>query len=256
MIPFRMISTPWPRPWLSLALGLYLSLAGGPTLADSGETKVALSLAELLRSARTVIAGHQALINDPSVGDKGLTGEAVLAQAIGVYREKTGEDLRRLDPNLPYAGLLRAQMAAIREIVEEHQATINARGVGFKGFVPAVFTRLVNERFGRKVGRQARLKVTAPPRLVRNRKARPDAWETEAIAGRLQSPDWPRGNILTAETELDGRTALRVLVPEYYGEGCLSCHGGPAGTIDVTGYPREGGRVGELGGVISITLFR
>jgi hypothetical protein len=47
-----------------------------------------------------------------------------------------------------------------------------------------------------------------------------------------------------------------MLVPEYYTPGCLSCHGEPKGEIDVTGYPKEGGKVGDLGGVISITLFR
>ena len=38
--------------------------------------------------------------------------------------------------------------------------------------------------------------------------------------------------------------------------GCLTCHGEPKGEIDVTGYPKEGGKLGDLGGVISITLFR
>ena len=47
-----------------------------------------------------------------------------------------------------------------------------------------------------------------------------------------------------------------MLVPEYYTAGCLSCHGEPQGEIDVTGSPQEGGKLGDLGGVISITLFR
>ena len=45
-------------------------------------------------------------------------------------------------------------------------------------------------------------------------------------------------------------------VPEYYAASCLSCHGGPKGDIDVTGYPKEGGSEGDLGGVISISLYR
>lgn len=245
-----------PRALLALGVLLPVLLAGGQSRATTAETEIALSLAELLRSARTVIAGHQALINDPAVADKGLAGEVVLAQVIEVYRRQTGEDLRRLDAVRPGGSLLRAQMDAIREVVDEHQKTINRQGIGFKGFVPATFARLVNERFGQKVGRNARLKVTAPPHLVRNRKARPDPWETETIARQLQSPDWPRGEILTAETQQDGRPALRILVPEYYGSGCLACHGEPASSIDVTGYPKEGGRIGDLGGVISITLFR
>ena len=53
-----------------------------------------------------------------------------------------------------------------------------------------------------------------------------------------------------------GRDAFRVLVPEYYGAGCLRCHGEPKGEIDVTGYPKEGGKLGDLAGAISITLYR
>lgn len=55
---------------------------------------------------------------------------------------------------------------------------------------------------------------------------------------------------------MDGKSAYRVLVPEYYSAGCLACHGEPAGEIDITGYPKEGGREGDLGGVISISIFR
>ena len=61
------------------------------------------------------------------------------------------------------------------------QATINEKGTGFKGFIPAVFRRLVSETFNGLAENEAVIKVTAPPDLVRNRKARPDAWEKEVI---------------------------------------------------------------------------
>ena len=150
---------------------------------------------------------------------------------------------------------MRAQIAAISEMMDENQATINKHGIGFKGFVPAVFARLVNERFKRQIGREAEIKVTAPMHLVRNRKARPDTWESEAILKKLMSEAWPRGNIFTERTMKGSRPALRVLVPEYYGKGCLSCHGQPKGEIDITGYRKEGGKLGDLAGAISITLF-
>jgi hypothetical protein len=140
--------------------------------------------------------------------------------------------------------------------VDEQQGTINRPGVGFKGLIPATFGRLVSERFKDKVGEQAQIKVTAPPELVRNRAARPDAWETSHIQEELLDPAWPRGQVFSAVTEQDGREAFRILVPEYYSAGCLTCHGEPKGEIDLTGYPMEGGKLGDLGGVISITLFR
>ena len=56
--------------------------------------------------------------------------------------------------------------------------------------------------------------------------------------------------------EVDGRPAFRMLLPEYYTDSCLTCHGEPKGEIDVTGYPKEGGKAGDLGGAISIVLFK
>lgn len=241
---------------IALAAG---GLAGAPTRAqdsDAQDMETALRLASLLRSARSAISANQDLINDPKGGDKGLTGDHVLVLATKAYLEANGTEPLHEGQDPKEARLIAAQMAAIRAVMDENQATINADGVGFKGFVPAVFGRLVNENFAVLVGAEARVKVTAPPDLVRNRKALPDDWETKVIETRLMAPDWPKGQVFAEATELDGKPVYRVLVPEYYGAGCLSCHGEPAGEIDITGYPKEGGREGDLGGVISISIFR
>ncbi len=70
------------------------------------------------------------------------------------------------------------------------------------------------------------------------------------------SPDWKRGELHAEAAPTKGRDAFRIMVPEYYAASCLSCHGQPKGEIDITGYPKEGASEGDLGGVISITLFR
>ncbi len=218
--------------------------------------ETALRLASLLRSARTVIASSQELINASTGGDKGLSGDHVLALATDAYLAANavpplfdGQDERE-------ARLISAQMTAIRDVMAANQATINQEGVGFKGFVPAVFARLVNERFSELVGNEAAIKVTAPPELVRNRKSLPDDWETGVIQSDLSSAGWPQGQVFAAEVAKDGKAAYRMLVPEYYSQGCLSCHGETKGDIDITGYPKEGGKLGDLGGIISISLFR
>ena len=229
--------------------------ANGKSVADR-DMETALKLASLLRSARSVIAANQDLINAPSGSDKGLTGERVLEVATEAYLAANGVAPLHDGQDAREARLIDAQMNAIREVMTANQATINQDGVGFKGFVPAVFGRLVNERFSELVGDEAIIKVTAPIELIRNRKALPDEWETKIIREKLTASDWPQGQVFAAETERDGKAAFRVLVPEYFGEGCLSCHGSPAGDIDITGYPKEGGELGDLGGVISISLFR
>lgn len=240
----------------AVVLSLSVSILPKGTAAESDDVEVALSLANFLRSARTVISLNQDLINNPDIADKELTGAAVLAEAKRRYQDSTGTDADSIDPGSRQGRLLNAQMDSIVEVMDEHQVAINKEGLGFKGFVPAVFARLVNEKFRMKVGQEADVKVTAPRELIRNRKALPDEWEQEVIQSKFLLPDWEKDQIFTASTESDGRPAFRTLIPEYYGEGCLQCHGEPKGEIDVTGYPKEGGNEGDLGGVISISLFR
>jgi hypothetical protein len=47
-----------------------------------------------------------------------------------------------------------------------------------------------------------------------------------------------------------------MMMPEYYAASCLSCHGSPKGETDITHYPKEGGKEGDLGAVISVSLFK
>ncbi len=54
----------------------------------------------------------------------------------------------------------------------------------------------------------------------------------------------------------NGHSVFRMMAPEYYAGSCLSCHGDPKGSLDITDYPREGGKENDLGGVISVTLTR
>lgn len=239
-----------------LAVGSAPSL----TLADTGTPEkdaiIAQSLAEMLRDARTVISDNEALINNPDIGDKHLTGQKVLTDAVNLYRTTTGVDPTKFDPASRKGQLMHAMMHAVVAVMDDNQMTINEKGTGFKGFIPAVFGRLVSESFNGLANGEAEIKITAPPDLVRNRKALPDPWETKVIETKLLNPNWPQGQAYSATAELDGRTAYRIAVPEYYTQSCLACHGTPKGALDVTGYPKEGRKLGDLGGVMSITLFR
>jgi Protein of unknown function (DUF3365) len=217
---------------------------------------VAESLSTLLQVARTVVSRHQNEINNPDVGDKGFSGAKVLAEAASAYKAKTGIDPFSIDPSTKQGRLLRAQMDSIVEVVDANQETINKKGLGFKAFIPSTFGRLVNEAFSRRAGQEADVKVTAPSDRIRNLKARADPWEQTVITEKFLSPSWPKGKDFSAIADSKGRQAFRVAVPEYYAASCLTCHGAPKGDIDVTGYPKEGGSEGDLGGVISISLYR
>jgi hypothetical protein len=240
---------------LSVLSGIMLLFS--PAAAEEApDVATGTRLAEVLRAARSVLSNYQSLINDPALGDKHLDGERFTAEALALYTKRTGSELISAGLAERDRKLLQAQVEAMREVVDEQQDDINRPGIGFKGFVPAVFARLMNEKFAAKVGNEALVRVTAPEVLVRNRKSLPDAWETRVIAEVFSDPQRPKGDLYTEVTEVNGRPAFRMLLPEYYTESCLSCHGAPKGEIDVTGYPKEGGKAGDLGGAISIVLFK
>jgi hypothetical protein len=236
------------------ALGLAVASAAEAAEADD-DMAIALNLAEMLRASRAIISAEQSRIDDPELGDKGLTGQVVLDRAVARFRQATGIDPAALDPASRQGRLLHEMTASIAEVVDANQATINAKGTGFKAFIPSTFGRLVVEAFARDAKGEAQVKVTAPPELIRNRRARPDAWEAEIIRTKLLAPGWPRGQAFSDTVRIGERDAFRVMVPEYYAASCLSCHGEPKGEMDKTGYPKEGSKVDDLGGVISITLY-
>lgn len=224
--------------------------------ASEQELGIALLMADILRAARSEIASQQPNINNELVEDKGLTGEVIVARILDRLKEADKPDPKDLPVNSREAILVNAQLESIEEIIEENQPLINRKGIAFKGFVPATFAQLSNERFGEKVGNLAEIKVTAPINLVRNRKARPDQWENDTIESKFLSSQWQTGQLFAETAAAKNGEAFRVIVPEYYGAACLACHGSPAGETDVTGYEKEGGQLNELGGAISITLYQ
>jgi hypothetical protein len=244
---------------LAAALGAAALAMGGIGLAAPAaddDALIAKSLADMLRAGRTVISTNQSRINDPTLGDKGLSGQAVLQQAMKIYQTTTGTDPSSIDPASRHGKLLHAEMDAMVAVMDEHQTIINTPGTGFKGFIPAVFGRLVSEEFEKRAAGAALIKVTAPEYLVRNLKARPSAWENDIIKTKLLAPDWPRGKPYDAVVDSNGRQAFRMMMPEYYAASCLSCHGSPKGETDITGYPKEGAKEGDLGSVISLTIYK
>lgn len=235
---------------ISLAVG-----AGNTALAAKSNEEIALAMATFLRSARAVISDNQKLINDASKGDKGLTSAVVLAKAKENYKKATGTSLRGVDPSTLMGELLQAEMDSVVAVMDQAQDLINKQGVGLKGFLPAIFARLVTEEFRSRKGKIADIKLTAPKEYVRNRGNRPDRWEHDVIENQFKSGSHPKGKPVTATVKKNGKPAYRLILPEYYKQSCLACHGQPKGAIDITGGKKEGGRLGELGGAISVVIF-
>jgi hypothetical protein len=252
---FRRVGMAFCMAWVSVIGGVGLVWPGrGAAASPDDPQDTASVLAELLRDGRAVISANQPLINDPAIGPKDLTGDKVLKLAADMFLKDRKRALDSYPADSREGRLLGLLGRAIHDVMDAHQDDINVKGVAFKGFIPAVFGRLVSERFVELAHGDARMKVTAPMELVRNRRSRPDTWEDDVIRTQFQSAGWAKGTPFETQAKEGDHVAFRMLIPEYYSASCLSCHGDPKGEIDRTGYPKEGAKEGDLGGVISIWL--
>lgn len=220
---------------------------------DSVNEGISKELTTLFRSARGVISKNQKHINNADIGDKGLSGDAVVAKAKENYKAATGSDFTIGEGTKGESQ--QAMLQAIIDTMNEAQPLINEQGKGFKGFLPAIFARQVATKFSDNMEGKAVIKLTAPKSYVRNRKNRPDDWENSIIEDKFKDAGYEKGKPFLENTTHKGKQAFRYILPEYYNESCLSCHGGTKGDRDITGGKMEGGKLGELGGAISLVLY-
>ena len=226
-----------------------------PTIvvADTDKVETGRLLATLLDTGRITVGRHQALINDPSKGHKGFTPEVFGKKVVALYKEETGVDLSNLQQaQVPEEAkpLLTRLLEESKKTVQSYQTVINIPGIKYKGLIPATFGTETAKRF--QNWSKVYLKQTAPDHLLRNPKNKADGYEAEVMrsfSGKVAEAD----KTIISKT-LEEEQSVRVMLPLYYKKNCLICHGGPKGERDVSGYKKEGGRLGELAGAISVKL--
>lgn len=237
------------RVFKMVAMATALLTAGSSWAAPAGEEKLARNLAALLIAGRTVVAQNQPLINDARKADKGFT-PAVFATAVTAeYKAKAGIDLAALDPAKPDDKKLLALFAAEKDMVAEGQPLINAAGMGFKGFTPAVFGLGAGQRFTAATG--VGIKQTSDK--YRNPKNQPDAFEKKVLA-QFGAAGWEKGKGYAEVADVKGKKVVRYVQPLYIASACLNCHGDPKGELDIAGRAKEGYHEGELRGAISVIV--
>lgn len=224
-------------------------------LTNEEKYTVALEAAHLFRAARAVIAKNQSLINDPNKGDKGLTADVVIEATRENFKKATGKDLPKPDKSALIGQVQVSIMRAIKTVMDQSQSLINEKGRGFKGFLPAVFGVKVANEFSKNMAGKAFIKLTTPVNFLRKRENRPDKWENGVIEKYFKDPAYPRDKPFGEVARHNGRSGYRLLLPEYFTQACLYCHGEPRGEKDITGGKKEGGHLGDLGGSISIVIY-
>jgi len=205
-------------------------------------------LAILLDSGRSVINENQALFDDPVKGNKGFTPEAFERQLSHMFRDRSGLNLAELDSaHIPPSAKkwLKELLAASKQVVKDAQPEIN-QPAGRSKLIPAVFGSRVAGLFTERTG--VRLKQTAL--APRNPANAPDAAE-RSVLEMFAASDYPREKAISEATAKSG---LRLMYPLYMTRQCLDCHGEPKGALDKTGYPREGLRLGQNAGAISVVI--
>jgi len=207
-------------------------------------------LAVLLDSGRNVINEHQVLFDEQEKTEKDFTPDEFERQLQDVFRSRSGTDLQDLETaRIPTRAkkLLKELALVSKQVVAEAQPEINRRGDGFKEFIPAIFGARVGARFTERT--HVRLKQTAL--APRNPLNAPDTVERTALEA-FADPSYPREKVISEVTAKSG--SLRLMFPLYTTRKCLDCHGDPKGELDRTGYPREGVRLGQNAGAISVMI--
>ena len=148
------------------------------------------------------------------------------------------------------AAVIAQQFIATRAFIAINQDVINSDSTGkyeFKHLNPAAVGKGIGDLFNKASG--YKFKQTRP--VVRDPDNSPDNFE-------FQSMKELAANRKLAEVYgydvLEGTRMFRYLVPLYYDDSCMPCHGKPAGTRDIAGHLREGHLPGSFAGALSITF--
>ena len=246
------------KPANILGTGLFtiflgIGLSPEAVFADSDAVEAGRLLAVLQDSGRVTIGANQPLINDPDKGDKGFTPDVFEKQVTDKFKDRAKVNIADLkNEKIPELAkkLLPQLIDAMKSTVADYQPVINRPGVGFKGFIPATFGTQAAAKFRAKTG--VYLKQTQNP--SRNPKNAPDDFELKALA-KFAEASYPRQGEKIISESVDGGKAVRIMLPLFYGKGCLPCHGEPKGEKDISGYMKEGAKEGDSGGAISVKLM-
>lgn len=222
---------------------LFINQAG----ADERLEAIAMTVADYLAAGRIVVAKNQMLINDASIGDKGFNSESYDRQVRSKFMEISGIDIKSLSPFGDFNKIVIAIHESAIEVIDEAQPQINELGKGFKGFIPAVFGKMVGDKLLVKTG----IIVKQTSRKYRGDYNKPDDFEIEALT-KLEVAG--KGNTFFEVTTFGDTRVLRYLVPLYIERACLLCHGEPAGEKDITGRLKEGYKEGDMRGAISVVV--
>lgn len=165
--------------------------------------------------------------------------------SISTQRAQTEMELREKGE------VLSQQMASVWDFMSANQNRLSASAYTDQGIYQGLHCAIV----GRSIGALFSAESNYITRFVnfnpRNLSDEPDEFEAEALSVFYADPSCKEyyGMTQYGDTEV-----FRYLAPMRIEKTCLDCHGQPAGELDITGYPKEGWEIGNVGGAISIVV--
>lgn len=162
-----------------------------------------------------------------------------------VYQEQVRQEKMLLDN----AENLADGVLSARTVFAKNQDRINYDSKGnyeFKFLNPVAGAALYID----EINELSDVKIKQTSDLNRNPDAKPDPWEEKALQAFKEDPQLERyyGKVPGSESTFNYAVPLRI------DESCLKCHGEPAGELDITGFAKEGYKVGDLRGIVSIKI--
>lgn len=146
--------------------------------------------------------------------------------------------------------VLAQQMDAVWEFMASNQDRLEQISYTDQGVYQGLHCAIV----GRSIGQLFTSQSTYSTKFVnfnpRNAADEPDEFEAAALEAFYDRNAAEFFQI----TEQDGKEVFRYVAPMRIEENCLECHGEPAGELDVTGFAKEGWKLGDVGGAISIVM--
>lgn len=153
---------------------------------------------------------------------------------------------------LAEARVLEQSVQATWDFIDYEQENINTDADGsynFKGLYCSLVGKSVGKLFTLSTDSRYVLRYT---RLEpRNALDEPDAFERAALE---KFRDSGASEYYGFTEDEGGDQEFRYVGAIYLKDTCLSCHGGPAGELDVTGFEKEGLEAGDIGGAVSIVI--
>lgn len=147
--------------------------------------------------------------------------------------------------------VLAQQMDAVWEFMASNQERLEQISYTSEGVYQGLHCAIV----GRSIGALFTSQSTYSTKFVnfnpRNSADQPDEFESAALTAFNDGTATEFSEI----AKVDGKEVFRYVAPMRIEENCLDCHGEPAGEIDVTGFPKEGWKLGDVGGAISIVML-